>query len=208
MALARASQNMFSIPHFVHLYVLDRDEDVLAIEGRYVDFHPRVRHPYPPNRLVDLRYCELDREVVRQNEVNRLIDTLNPDGSARLGQISLLPRTLTEFFLRMYNSEITRLQAQIEAARALVHKAAFMYDNNIKGAGTMAAMAKLYASDVAMQVTVDAIQLYGGNGYMKEYPVEKLMRDAKITQIYEGTNQIQRDIIGKDIVKEAVRKSK
>jgi hypothetical protein len=113
-ALARASQRMFSIPHFIHLYVLDRDEEIREYEGRYVDFHPRVRHPYPGHRLVDVRYCELDREVVRQGEVNRLIDTLNPDGTATLGRISYVPRTLTEFFLRMYNREIARLENQIQ----------------------------------------------------------------------------------------------
>ena len=63
-------------------------------------------------------------------------------------------------------------------------------------------MCKVYASDVAMQVTTDAVQVFGGYGYMKEYPVEKMMRDAKILQIYEGTNQIQRDIIGLALNKE------
>jgi hypothetical protein len=114
-ALARASQDMFSIPHYMHLYVLDRDEDVLKFRGHYVDFHPRVRHPYATSRLVDLRYCELDPEVVRTNEVNRLIDTLGADGKARLGRISRLPRTLTKFFLDMYGSEVKRLQGQIQA---------------------------------------------------------------------------------------------
>ena len=63
-------------------------------------------------------------------------------------------------------------------------------------------MCKVYASDDAMQVTTDAVQVFGGYGYMKEYPVEKMMRDAKILQIYEGTNQIQRDIIGLALNKE------
>ena len=62
-------------------------------------------------------------------------------------------------------------------------------------------MAKLFASDVAMRVTTDAVQVLGGYGYMKEYPVEKFMRDAKITQIYEGTNQIQRQVIGLELLK-------
>ncbi len=62
-------------------------------------------------------------------------------------------------------------------------------------------MSKLFASDVAMKVTTDAVQIFGGYGYMKEYPVEKMMRDAKITQIYEGTNQIQRNIIALDLIK-------
>jgi len=63
-------------------------------------------------------------------------------------------------------------------------------------------MCKYYASDVAMKVTVDAVQILGGYGYMKEYPVEKMMRDAKILQIYEGTNQIQRGIVANALLKE------
>jgi len=63
-------------------------------------------------------------------------------------------------------------------------------------------MCKYYAGDVAMSVTTDAVQVLGGYGFMKEYPVEKMMRDAKILQIYEGTNQIQRDIVGNSLVKE------
>ncbi len=66
-------------------------------------------------------------------------------------------------------------------------------------------MAKVFASDMAMQVTTDAVQVFGGYGYMKEYPVEKMMRDAKITQIYEGTNQIQREVIALNLIKESVR---
>jgi alkylation response protein AidB-like acyl-CoA dehydrogenase len=63
-------------------------------------------------------------------------------------------------------------------------------------------MAKLYCTDVAMQVTTDAVQILGGYGYIQEYPVERMMRDAKITQIYEGTNQIQRLVIAREMVKE------
>ena len=66
-------------------------------------------------------------------------------------------------------------------------------------------MAKVFASDTAMKVTTDAVQIFGGYGYMKEYPVEKMMRDAKITQIYEGTNQIQREVIALNLIKESVR---
>ena len=66
-----------------------------------------------------------------------------------------------------------------------------------------AAMAKLYCSDVAMKVTTDAVQVLGGYGYMREYPVERMMRDAKITQIYEGTNQIQRLVIAREMLKES-----
>ncbi len=69
-------------------------------------------------------------------------------------------------------------------------------------------MVKCYASDVAMKVTTDAVQILGGYGYMKEYPVEKMMRDAKVTQIYEGTNQIMRQVIGMNLIKEAARGKK
>ena len=67
-------------------------------------------------------------------------------------------------------------------------------------------MAKLFASDVAMKVTTDAVQIFGGYGYMREYPVEKYMRDAKITQIYEGTSEIQRNIIAAGMIKESLKK--
>ena len=96
---------------------------------------------------------------------------------------------------------------QVEAARALVYATARYVDTNEKRSTKFSAMAKCFASDVAMRVTTDAVQVLGGYGYMKEYPVEKLMRDAKITQIYEGTNQIQRDEIGRTLVKEATRES-
>ena len=69
-------------------------------------------------------------------------------------------------------------------------------------------MSKLFPSDVAMKVTTDAVQILGGYGYMKEYPVEKMMRDAKILQIYEGTNQIQRNLIGLNLIKEYASKNK
>jgi butyryl-CoA dehydrogenase len=100
------------------------------------------------------------------------------------------------------------MATQIEAARSLVYSAARMVDSGAKDVGKISAMAKLFASDVAMKVTVDAVQILGGYGYMKEYPVEKMMRDAKITQIYEGTNQIQRSIIGSAVIKESAAKEK
>lgn len=95
---------------------------------------------------------------------------------------------------------------QIEAARALVYSVARYIDSGAKNISKESAMAKTFATDVAMRVTVDAVQVMGGSGYMKEYPVEKMMRDAKILQIYEGTNQIQRNVIGQEIIKEFARK--
>ncbi len=91
----------------------------------------------------------------------------------------------------------------IEAARALTYRTAQFMDSGAKDVSKWSAMAKVYASDVAMRVTTDAVQILGGYGYMKEYPVEKMMRDAKITQIYEGTNQIQREVIALKLIKEA-----
>ncbi len=97
------------------------------------------------------------------------------------------------------------MQTQTEAARALVYAAARMIDSGSKDFSRASAMAKLFATDVAMKVTTDAVQIMGGSGYMKEYPVEKMMRDAKILQIYEGTNQIQRNVIALDMIREATR---
>jgi alkylation response protein AidB-like acyl-CoA dehydrogenase len=100
------------------------------------------------------------------------------------------------------------MATQIEAARALVYHAARVVDSGEKNIAKLSAMAKVFASDVAMRVTTDAVQVLGGYGYMKEYPVEKMMRDAKITQIYEGTNQIQRSIIASALIKESAAKEK
>lgn len=99
------------------------------------------------------------------------------------------------------------MATQIEAARALVYATAKMIDAGCKDYSKESAMAKVFASDVAMRVTTDAVQIFGGYGYMKEYPVEKMMRDAKITQIYEGTNQIQRNVIALELIRQAARKA-
>ncbi len=98
---------------------------------------------------------------------------------------------------------------KVESARALVYSVARWIDSNPNSKTTAySAMAKCWASDIAMEVTTNAVQVFGGYGYMKEYPVEKMMRDAKITQIYEGTNQIQRDEIGRGLIAEAARRNK
>jgi butyryl-CoA dehydrogenase len=98
------------------------------------------------------------------------------------------------------------MATQVEAARALVYSVARMIDRGETKVGKESAMAKLFASDTAMRVTTDAVQIFGGYGYMRDYPIEKFMRDAKITQIYEGTNQIQRNIIGLGLLKEQLSK--
>ncbi|MFC1873403.1 acyl-CoA dehydrogenase family protein [Chloroflexota bacterium] len=94
---------------------------------------------------------------------------------------------------------------QVEAARALVYAAARTVDSGAKNTTEESAMAKVFASDVAMKVTIDAIQIFGGPGYMRDYPVEKMMRDAKITQIYEGTNQVLRNTIASELRKRKAR---
>lgn len=98
------------------------------------------------------------------------------------------------------------MATQIEAARALVYSVARMIDAGAKEYSKESAMAKMFASDVAMRVTVDALQVFGGYGYMRDYPMEKLMRDAKVTQIYEGTNQIQRNVIAQELSRQAGRR--
>jgi len=100
---------------------------------------------------------------------------------------------------------IADMATEVEAARGLVYSTARMVDAGIKDVSKESAMSKMFASDVAMKVTVDALQIFGGYGYMKDYPIEKYVRDAKITQIYEGTNQIQRNIIALQIIKEMAK---
>ncbi len=94
---------------------------------------------------------------------------------------------------------------QVEAARALIYATSRHIDGNPKDRSTIySAMSKCFASDVAMKVTTDAVQVFGGSGYMRDYPIEKFMRDAKITQIYEGTNQIQREEISRILIGEHI----
>ncbi|MCS7281243.1 MAG: acyl-CoA dehydrogenase family protein [Desulfobacterota bacterium] len=100
------------------------------------------------------------------------------------------------------------MATKVEASRALVYAVAKYIDSNPKDFTKESAMAKLFPSDMAMSVVIDAVQIFGGYGYMRDYPVEKMLRDAKILQIYEGTNQIQRNIIALELIKEAASKKK
>lgn len=99
---------------------------------------------------------------------------------------------------------LANMATDVEAARALVYAVARTVDSGVKNIGMESAMAKVFASDVAMRVTTDAVQIFGGVGYMRDYPVEKMMRDAKITQIYEGTNQVLRNAIALELRKRKV----
>lgn len=102
---------------------------------------------------------------------------------------------------QIIQAKLADMAMRIESARLLVHKAAKMLDNKDPKVIAYASMAKCTASDTAMEITTDAVQMLGGYGYIKDYPVERMMRDAKITQIYEGTNEIQRIIIAKELLK-------
>lgn len=93
----------------------------------------------------------------------------------------------------------------VEASRSLVYSAAKFIDSKPKSISKVSSMSKVFATDMAMKVTTDAVQVMGGYGYMCEYPVEKMMRDAKILQIYEGTNQVQRNVVGQELNKEYAR---
>ena len=103
---------------------------------------------------------------------------------------------------QMIQELLAKMATKVEAARQLVYTAARSIDAGQDNVTKLAAMCKSYATDVAMEVTTDAVQIFGGYGYMKDYPIEKYMRDAKITQIYEGTNQIQRVVIARNLIKE------
>jgi butyryl-CoA dehydrogenase len=96
---------------------------------------------------------------------------------------------------------LAEMTTQVEAARALLYWVTEMYDQHVQPIAHYSAMSKYFASDVAMRVTTDAVQVMGSHGYMRRYPAERMMRDAKVTQIYEGTNQIQRLVIGRAILK-------
>jgi alkylation response protein AidB-like acyl-CoA dehydrogenase len=101
-------------------------------------------------------------------------------------------------------AKLADMETKCEAARGLLHRFGQMVDAGVpdEELTKASAMAKLYCSDVAMDVTTEAVQILGGYGYIKEYPVERMMRDAKITQIYEGTNEIQRLVIAREMLKE------
>jgi butyryl-CoA dehydrogenase len=95
---------------------------------------------------------------------------------------------------------------QVEAARALVYAVARTVDSGAKKITEESAMAKVFSSDVAMEVTTKAVQIFGGAGYMRDFPVEKMMRDAKITQIYEGANETLRITIAAELRKRRGRR--
>jgi alkylation response protein AidB-like acyl-CoA dehydrogenase len=104
---------------------------------------------------------------------------------------------------QMIQAMLADMAQETEAARALVHVCASMADQGAPNVTKVAAMAKCYATDVAVKVATDAVQVFGGYGFMEDYPIAKFYRDAKILQIYEGTNQVQRMVIARNLIKEA-----
>jgi len=105
---------------------------------------------------------------------------------------------------QMIQAMLADMATRTEAARHLIYAAAKAVDENAPNVSKLSAMCKLFATDTAMQVTTDAVQIFGGYGFMKDYPIEKYMRDAKITQIYEGTNQVQRLVVARSLIKEGL----
>jgi butyryl-CoA dehydrogenase len=112
------------------------------------------------------------------------------------------------FSFQSIQHKLADMATLIEAAKTLVYSVALSIDRGNLKSSKESSMAKLFASDVAMKVTSEAIQIFGGYGYLRAYPVEKMMRDAKITQIYEGTNQIQRNIIALSLIKESLKEQR
>ncbi len=108
--------------------------------------------------------------------------------------------------LSVVQYKLADMAIQVEAARALTYAAARTVDSGARQVSEESAMAKVFASDVAMRVTTDAVQIFGGAGYMRDYPVEKMMRDAKITQIYEGTNEVLHNTIAAELRKRRGRR--
>jgi len=113
-------------------------------------------------------------------------------------------KTRTQFgkpiaLYQMIQAKIADIATEIAAARHLVWHSAWLSDQGLP-CGKESAMAKAYATDMAMRVTTEALQIFGGYGYMRDYPMEKLMRDAKLLQIYEGTNEIQRLVIAHEVI--------
>jgi alkylation response protein AidB-like acyl-CoA dehydrogenase len=99
--------------------------------------------------------------------------------------------------------KLADMETEVAAARALTFQAATAIDDDDPGLTKLASMAKLFASDTAMRVTTEAVQVLGGNGYLKDFPAERMMRDAKVLQIYEGANEIQRLVVARQLAQEA-----
>ena len=118
--------------------------------------------------------------------------------AALLGLLLALGVAIAEH--QLVQAMLAEMAISVEATRLLYQKAAWNLDNGVRDP-LVSSFAKAYGADRAMQTATDAVQVFGGNGYVKDYPVEKLMRDAKVLQIYEGTSQIQRLVIARSLIK-------
>lgn len=166
------------------------------------------------------RNCRVPKENLLSREGMGFIVTLKTLDSSRPGvgslAVGLAQGALEEAIAyaqerKQFEQRISSIQAiqhmladmamQLEAARALVYATARTIDSGAKSYTEEGAMAKVFATDMAMKVTTDAVQVFGGPGYMRDYPAEKMMRDAKINQIYEGTNQVLRNVIASELLK-------
>jgi alkylation response protein AidB-like acyl-CoA dehydrogenase len=198
--------NALIVEKDMHGFRVGKKEDKLGIRGS--DTHSLM--------FTDIKVPKNNRLGEEGSGFNFAMDTLNGGrigiASQALGIASgAYERSLAYAKERKaFGVEISKHQAiqfkladmatQIDAARLLCLQAAWEKDHKMKFAKT-SAMAKLYASEIAMQITVDAVQIHGGYGYVKDYHVERLMRDAKITQIYEGTSEIQKIVISRELIK-------
>ncbi|KPK71258.1 acyl-CoA dehydrogenase [candidate division TA06 bacterium SM1_40] len=176
-----------------------------------------------PVRELYFRDCRVPREQILGGKLGRgLLQAMSTIDRARPGvaaqavglaqgalEYAMFYATRREQFgqpissFQMIQQLLADMATKIEAARQLLYAAAAAVDQGLSGTRKLSSQAKLFASDVAMEVTTNAVQVFGGYGYMKDYPIEKYMRDAKITQIYEGTNQLQRTVIAHALIKEA-----
>ena len=148
--------------------------------------HPLVSSTLPWDALT-----LSDARIVALEALTRLCAVLDGAGAAES----------TYSYLYAHDGVLADMATEIEAARLLVYKSAWEKDQGMNY-DVSSSMAKLYASKVAMDVTVEAVQVHGGYGYVKEYHVERLMRDAKITQIYEGTSEVQKIVISRAVTKD------
>jgi alkylation response protein AidB-like acyl-CoA dehydrogenase len=196
----------FVIEQAITGYVIKRDEDRMGMRGSIYSEISLENLVVPGENLV-VQGGEVFSNILKTLSASRLFTAAQAIGVAQGAMEEALSyaRRRVQFGKTLSHHApiqcmIAEMATGIESARLLTYQAAFLFDQEEwKKAGTHTAMAKVIASDTAMKVATDAVQIMGGYGYMKDYPVERMMRDAKLTQIHTGTNQIMRLIIGRDL---------
>ncbi len=149
--------------------------------------------------LLAMKDFDMSRPAVGAQALGIAEGALGGDGAGTRRQRKTFGKLLCEH--QMIQQIIADSATLVEASRGLVYRAARLFDEGQRNT-KLASMAKVFASDAAMKITTDAIQVFGGYGYMRDFPVERMFRDAKLTQIFEGANQIQRLVIAREILKE------